>query len=228
MCMLNFTPFDSEESDYALPRQRPRLAWAVPVNMSELGASLQANADTMPQTTTLRLCHRFRNGSLSRLPQEILEQIINQVQSTVRVELQPKWSQDAACWQGTCLPEDHYSTYCEDVEKLWQKIFVDKHYGPTYTRKDEEKDLKDAEKVEMVHNWMKNVPWAHVREEGWSLHFEASYRWVDRTCTCSKEYSTASRELGKFTALQKVNDTTRIAVHLLTSRFSKPNSGSRR
>jgi hypothetical protein len=64
MCMLNFTPFDSEEADYPLPRGRPRLAWAVPVNMSELGASLQVIVDTVPQTSTLRLCHCFGKGLL--------------------------------------------------------------------------------------------------------------------------------------------------------------------
>jgi hypothetical protein len=62
MCMLNISPYkdDSNGPLPPLPRGRPRLGWMVPVNLSRLGASLQAIADTALQTQTLRLCHRGR------------------------------------------------------------------------------------------------------------------------------------------------------------------------
>jgi hypothetical protein len=131
MCILNFTSFDSDGPDYPLPRAHPRVAWVIPVDMSELGASLQAITETMPQATTLRLCHRFRDSPLSKLPQELLDQVLNHLQQAARVDCRTAWYQDSVCWQGTCLPEDHYTVYGEEVEKLWQKIFVDQQKGGT-------------------------------------------------------------------------------------------------
>jgi hypothetical protein len=121
MCFLNFTPYDEDEPEYPLPRGRPRVAWVVPFDMCKLGTSLQALTDMAPQADTLRLCHKFRDGTLSKLPQDLLEQIIDEVQRTARAKRQPEWYQDSVCWQGTCLEEDHYNFYGEHVEKLWQR-----------------------------------------------------------------------------------------------------------
>jgi hypothetical protein len=204
MCLLNYSPLDEEEPDFQFPRGRPRLAWAIPVSMSELGASLQAIADTEPQTTTLRLSHRFGDTSLCKLPQELLDQIVGHVENAARKECRPAWYQDSVCWQGTCLREDHYNVYDEVVEKLWQKIFVVKHYGPTYTRGKQDRTVNEAKKFEMVRSWMSNNPEIYAEEEGWSLHWDAQFRWVDRTCTCLEQHATTSREVRSFNSLQKV------------------------
>jgi hypothetical protein len=176
MCMINFSPYDSEGLHYPLPRGRPRLAWVAPVNMSELGASLEAIADTMPQTRTLRLCYRFRHSALSQLPQELLEQVIRKIQRAAQAECQPGWYQDSVCWQGTCLPEDHYSVYNKDVEKLWQKVSVNNLYGSVYEHQDKDKHSTEAEKVDIVQSWIWNNYKAYHDEHGWSLHFDARFR----------------------------------------------------
>jgi len=69
MCVLNFRPYDEKEIDHPLPHGQPKLIWAIPVDMSEVGTSLEAYLETLPQATALRLCHRFRDCSLSNLPQ---------------------------------------------------------------------------------------------------------------------------------------------------------------
>ena len=84
MCLFHYTNYDSDWPVYPSPRGRPQLAWVVPVDMGELGASFQAIADTMPQTTTLRLAHRFRDCLLSWLPQELLEDVVSHVQLAAR------------------------------------------------------------------------------------------------------------------------------------------------
>jgi hypothetical protein len=205
MCLLNFTPLDDEEPDFfQFPRGRPRLAWAIPISMSELGASLQAIANTEPQTTTLRLSHRFGDTSLSKLPQELLDQIIGHVENAARKDCLPTWYQDSVCWQGTCLREDHYTVHNELVQELWQKIFIDKHYGPTCTHGKQDSTVNEATKVEMVRDWMSCDTDAYEEEKGWSLHFDAQIRWIHRTCTCPEQHATTGGQLGSFNTLQKV------------------------
>lgn len=46
----------------------PSLVWAMPVDIVELGASLEIYSAQLQQATTLRLCHRFGGGALSKLP----------------------------------------------------------------------------------------------------------------------------------------------------------------
>ncbi|KAH3910369.1 hypothetical protein HBI56_076380 [Parastagonospora nodorum] len=200
MCMLNFSPFDIDDEDgpdYPFPRARPRLAWALPVNMNKLGASLQALTDSAPQTTTLRLCHKFRDGPLSKLPQELLEHIVDNIQGAARAKCLPGWYQDSICWQGTCRHEDHYKVYGEEVEKLWQKIFVDKAYGKTFEKTNLD-NKTEAEKVDMVQDWVQSDPSIFDNEEGHCLHFDAMFRWLDRCCTCPQTQPGDTRKVGSF------------------------------
>jgi hypothetical protein len=201
MCILNYSPFEDEDEgpDYPLPRGRPRLAWAIPVSMSELAASLQAITETMPQTTALRLCHRFRDSPLSKLPQEILDHVIDDVERAARVDLSPQWHQDSICWQGTCLPEDHYSWYGEHVERLWQKFFIDRK--PRGINRATLRNKTSAEKAEMVYEWMMGDPELYESEDGYSLHIEAKLRWVERTCLCLQ----ASPRTSNFIELNNVS-----------------------
>ncbi|KAH3945980.1 hypothetical protein HBH98_108880 [Parastagonospora nodorum] len=206
MCMLNFSPFDIDDEDgpdYPFPRARPRLAWALPVNMNKLGASLQALTDSAPQTTTLRLCHKFRDGPLSKLPQELLEHIVDNIQGAARAKCLPGWYQDSICWQGTCRHEDHYKVYGEEVEKLWQKIFVDKAYGKTFEKTNLD-NKTEAEKVDMVQDWVQSDPSIFDNEEGYCLHFDAMFRWLDRCCTCPQTQPGDTRKVGSFGPMSKI------------------------
>jgi hypothetical protein len=204
MCMLNFRPYDEDGPDYPLPRGRPRVAWVVPINMYNLGASLQALADTAPQTTTLRLCHRFRDGPLSRLPQELLEPIITEIQRVARAKFRPEWYQDSVCWQGTCLDEDHYSVYGDHVEELWQKIYIKKQYGKTWQKKVEGK--ADAEKAGMVQDWIRSDPRIFSDMDGYTLHVDARFRWLERICLCLEDESLPEQTPGHFVPLNNVSN----------------------
>jgi hypothetical protein len=210
MCMLNFSPFDDDGPDYPLPRGVPRVVWAIPVSMSELGASLQGIADTLPQATTLRLCHRFRDSPFSKLPQELLDYVIEDVQRAARVDRKLEWYQDSICWQGTCLPEDHYSVYGEHVEKLWQALFIDQK--PRGIDQATLKDKSPAEKAEMVSDWIMSDPELYEMINGFDLHVEAKLRWVDRTCLCPQA-SPTTKESGEFVELNNVSISVSINIY---------------
>jgi hypothetical protein len=203
MCILDHPSYDSDGPDYPLSRARPRVAWVVPVNMSKLGASLQAITETMPQVTALRLCHRFGDSPLSKLPQELLDYVIDHVQRAARANCRLGWYQDSICWQGTCLPEDHYTVYGEKVEKLWQKIFIDqqKHGIDQATLQDK----TQTEKAAMVSERVGVHPNHQYTREDFDIHDDATLRWLDRTCLCSKTTSTATQKPGKFTPLNNVS-----------------------
>jgi hypothetical protein len=202
MCILNFLPWE-EPIEFPLPRGRPHIAWVLPVNLSDLGGRLQAFTDTAPQTTMLRLCHRFRDSALSRMPQELLEQIIDNAERAAEAKCQSEWYRDSVCWQGTCLAEDHYHVYGEYVEKLWQKIFVAKHYGKIF--KTDILNPSEAEKVELVRDAAMCNPNIHADEEGYALHHDARFRWLERVCLCPGTATTGTQNGGNFVAMNHVS-----------------------
>jgi hypothetical protein len=79
MCYISWRPDDYDEPRSPGLRPVPQLRWVIPVDIVELGASLEAMQEQHPQVTTLRLCHRFGEGALPTLPQEILDYIIDNV-----------------------------------------------------------------------------------------------------------------------------------------------------
>jgi hypothetical protein len=202
MCIFNDPSFNDHEepTDYLVAHGLPQLIWAIPVDICELAASLEAYSETLSQTTTLQLCHRFRNCSLSKLPQELLEQIVNEVQQLKRAKLLPKWRQDLTCFQGFCRREDHYAVYDDKVEDVWQKIFVKEFWGPAYRIK--KNHYTEAEKLEMVVGAVVGDPDIFWDGGGAEIHFNAKFGWGDRICLCSK--NTASEE-GRFTRLNDVS-----------------------
>ncbi|KAF2027553.1 hypothetical protein EK21DRAFT_91466 [Setomelanomma holmii] len=185
MCFPNYVPCDSDGPEYPIPRGAPRLAWVIPVDIGKLGATLQAFTDTLPQVTTLRLCHRFRNCTLSQLPQEILDHVIDHVRRAMRTQIRPAWKQDFICFQGICPPEEHYTTYDDRIEKIWQKEIIEKNAIWFY--KDVNPDsCSEEKKVKIVQETIESDWELHQEEYGWSLHDDASLRWLDRTCTCPR------------------------------------------
>jgi hypothetical protein len=210
MCILNpsYVDDDDEEPvDYPLAHGLPQLIWAIPVDICELAASLEADFETLPQTNTLQLCHRFRDCPLSKLPQELLEQITNEVRQLKRARLLPKWRQSFTCFQGLCRIEDHYSVYDEAVENTWQQIFVHERWGPCVLEKD---SYTEADKVDMVEDAAAGNPSIFWDWGGTEIHFDARYGWLDRTCLCSK--NTASGE-GRFTPLNDVSKGPNLCQH---------------
>ena len=118
MCYLNYKSRHGEEpTGLALPD--PRLAWVVPVEATALAASLEAYANMDPAITTLRLAHRFGRGSLSKIPVEILEMIVDQAQQSERLQTSPFWRKTFACFRGICTDAQHYD------KNEWHGVITD-------------------------------------------------------------------------------------------------------
>ncbi len=183
MCYLNIV--DGGDWDmHQLPQGVPRLAWAIPVDIAELGASLEAYEETLPQANALRICHRFRDCSLSKLPQEILEQIIDEVRQLARAKTLPKWRRDFTCFQGICLVEDHFEVYEKHVEDMWRWCVYILRFT-VYPGNNGHKHTNE-EKLEMVREWMQERPDLFVETCSCDLHREARKHWLNRTCSCPR------------------------------------------
>ncbi|KAF2497858.1 hypothetical protein BU16DRAFT_559584 [Lophium mytilinum] len=84
------------------------IIWAMPVNIAQLGAHLQAYDET--NVVTIRSCHSFGQGDdvhINKLPLEILERIIEEVQFSARVTAFESWNHHFLCFQKRCCSEDH-------------------------------------------------------------------------------------------------------------------------
>lgn len=197
MCHLNIRPYDQD--DHTLPHGLPQLVWAMPVNVSELGAHLEVYLQILPQITTLRLSHRFRDCALSKLPQEILEHIINDIQKIERAKVRPLWHQDFVCFQGLCQDEDHFNVYGEHVELLWQEYFTEGTCTSDYWSM--VKSCPKEEKVQQVHSMVMGSV-NGTFELSLEMHYEAIFRWLDRTCLCA---TNSEGKEGKFVVLSNVS-----------------------
>jgi hypothetical protein len=183
---------DDEVAHPILPSARPRLMWAIPVSMSELGASIEAYSDTIPQTNTLRLCHRFSSQSLSRLPQEIIEQIVDEIRRCAYDKIAPGWHHDFLCFQTRCTFVDHYHSYGEHIENLMEYLDVE-----------DRMDLTEADKVEIARDFVTHEPSPPIEEDVLDLHDEALGRFLRRTCLCSpKSKSSGFGRFNKVSAMQ--------------------------
>lgn len=84
------------------------IIWAMPVNIAQLGAHLQAYIET--NVKTIRLCHRFGRGDdvhIQKLPVELLEMIIEKVQIPARLKAFKRWNDHFLCFQRRCDPKSH-------------------------------------------------------------------------------------------------------------------------
>lgn len=206
MCICNYQDPEEDLPEWPIPLGHPQLTWAIPVDIRKLGASLEAFADTLPRVTTLQLIHRFRDGPLSKIPQELLEQIIITVHRQAMKTFRSSWKTPFYCYRGVCHPNDHGETYNEHIESLWQRFFVD----DDNIKLDEfegitKDDCTPEQKLKMVENWMERDPSLEVDEYLWELHFMMRTEWVTKTCLCS----VPGRSTGKFVPLNKVIDSLR-------------------
>lgn len=181
MCRRNWQVYDEEGPDFPLPLAQPRLMWAIPVSMSELGASIEAYSDTIPQVTTLRLCHRFGRTSLSRLPQEIIEHVADEIRRMAYDNTAPGWNKDFKCFQNRCAPEDHYDPD-EDFPDELLELSLDAHFCTMH--RPDITDLTSEEKVAMIRRRQSEDPVFFSGMGGYEAHFEASSDFIERTCMC--------------------------------------------
>lgn len=95
----------------------------MPVDPVQLVTVLDAYDNIYGQVHTLRLCHRFRLGPLSRLPQEVLDMIISRTLHMLAKECRDTYHRQFACFQGRCQPAEHYGPYDFVLRSTWKEIF---------------------------------------------------------------------------------------------------------
>ena len=132
------------------------VAWATPVDPVHLGARVEAYVETKSTISTFRLCSQYasQGSSLVRLPAEVLELVVAQVQEAEFQDRRQGWAQDLDCCQYDCHPTDHLSA--ARISKLKIRHFGGDHelFGDDITdfeyelRKDGEGDIQHDERIE--------------------------------------------------------------------------------
>lgn len=188
MCVVTWLSWGVEELKPSVPLAQPRLAWAVPVSMDKLGASIEALSNTMPQVLTLQLCHRFGKSPLSKLPQEIVELIADEVRRVARSAVAAKWYHNFMCFQNRCEPYDHY--YSEDGldEKYQEAVGFFQRVFAAGDDPDFDLDLGEnpsvEKKKEVVQMYFAETSQDIDYVDYQSHHFRARCAWLDQTCLC--------------------------------------------
>ncbi len=83
----------------------------MPVKIELLGAHLQAYRQLSKTINTLRVCHRYGQGSqvnITRLPPELIETIADLIITEARQNFLPSWTRDFRCFRYQCEPVDHF------------------------------------------------------------------------------------------------------------------------
>ncbi|KAF2093216.1 hypothetical protein NA57DRAFT_81553 [Rhizodiscina lignyota] len=86
------------------------VTWAIPVPITHLGAGLEAHLESKPAITALRLCHRFGQGDnvfIIKLPQELFDQVIDEVLCESREASLKEWEANFTCYENRCHLLDH-------------------------------------------------------------------------------------------------------------------------
>jgi hypothetical protein len=200
MCRFNWYFPGDDGPDFPLAQPLPQIEWTVPVDMARLGASLETYSRVEMSIKTLRLCHRFCQAPLSKLSQELLEHIIDQVHQADLQETLEDWNSSQAhkCFQGLCKPEDHYDPYGPHTEKVWQYLFGPRNDEPVR----DPATCSEKDKVDMVVNFLLDARTIHYDLDGWELHGQRAAEWLDRVCTCTS---------GAFRPLNDVSEYLQIA-----------------
>ncbi|CAK1364603.1 Versiconal hemiacetal acetate reductase [Cercospora beticola] len=136
-----------------MPTSRVEVAWAVPVNIEQLGPHLDAYTSLQPAFRMLHLCNRFGTGSeafVTKLPMELVQHIEEYIFKDKQEELIPDWSRDFRCWQNLCEPVDHlteaailelYNDLHEDFEEDFEECPCG---GGCHSREEVTKVTKDV------------------------------------------------------------------------------------
>ncbi|KAK5136084.1 hypothetical protein LTR08_004134 [Meristemomyces frigidus] len=99
-------------------RMEASLAWALPVDVVEFGAHLEAYVNLQPTLSMLRLCNRLGQGpdaAITRLPIELVDQIEASLLHDECQKTRPVWHTTYECYSLECEPIDHLDSY----ERQW-------------------------------------------------------------------------------------------------------------
>lgn len=186
------------------------------MNIAELGASLQAYNKQLQLLNTFRMCHRFRSGPLSRLPHEIVDNIISVAHKSEKSILQMEWYRQLACFQGRCTRLQHIASTDVEIETLWRGLFVNQREQGCCEKHDQQglklEGYTLAQKMRILEEEL---------EEGdvfpdsiWEAHYEGRQTWIDRVCLCSDPAIALREEEQKFQFLNNVSHS--LLVFLMT------------
>lgn len=98
------------------------LTWAIPVNIAELGGSLEAYIRFKPCITALRLCNRYGQGpnvTVPKLPQELIDHIIGYIIFPTRAECTDEWEKRQRCSEYRCSPRDDFDM--DELKEIWEE-----------------------------------------------------------------------------------------------------------
>ncbi|KAF2790216.1 hypothetical protein K505DRAFT_377681 [Melanomma pulvis-pyrius CBS 109.77] len=174
MCTLTCSP-DPRRT----PRPLPRLAWSIPVDIVELGASLEAYSNIEAIINTLRLCHRFRQGPLSTLPQELLEQVIDGIHNSEKQQIRRSWQDQHACFQGRCTMVRHFPPNDPKTETEWLGLQIDSQNDYDSDSMLDPTAYNANEKSDMLEDFLRNCPDLLME-----MHADGFDKWLTQTCLC--------------------------------------------
>ncbi|KAF2130767.1 hypothetical protein P153DRAFT_395195 [Dothidotthia symphoricarpi CBS 119687] len=160
------------------------VTWAMPVDITELGAILAAYSNLEAEIETLSECHQNGSGLFTQLPQEIFDQIIDDYLQAEKAVLAPLWKKSFACFMGICTIGQHLNPFNNQTQDIWNQLerlpeFNDlvAKYLPGGSESD--RVFSDSEKAIIVEGY------GDDRGSGfldiWD-HFERREEWLDRLC----------------------------------------------
>jgi len=190
MCHTNWKP-DAYETEPRTPGLRPvpQLKWVIPVDIVELGASLEANLKQRSQVKTLRLCHRFGEGALSKVPQEILDYIISHTHQLEKAKVLPKWYKALRCFQGRCTREQHLRENSLQTEYLFNIMFVDSEAGIYKDTPLDPQNYTEEEMRDMVEDQIDEDGYESWDDSEVERHWVEQDNWLDLVCQCENTAS---------------------------------------
>jgi hypothetical protein len=205
MCYINWRP---DPWAFAPPtpglRPLPRFGWVTPINIVELDAILEVYLKQIEQNTTLRLCHRFGDGPLSKLPQEILDHIISERHESAKEMIRSKWNQNYRCFQGRCTPGQHLEPGESITEEIWQSRFVDNAYSYGHSPRNAQ-DFTEEQKLEMVGRYLEEDGYDPYDEYLWDIHDGRQNAWLNQICLCRQKDNSDTKKGSAFPSLTNVS-----------------------
>ncbi|KAF2114658.1 hypothetical protein BDV96DRAFT_102637 [Lophiotrema nucula] len=180
MCLLNWDPNGWGIEYQPNSQPIPTLTWAMPVDPTRLSASIEKYYELQPAANVIRLCHRFRpNHLLSRLPQEVLDNVLEFAHRGATESLLVWAQQSFKCFQGRCHSWGHFEPYGPETERLWSELNPNWHGD----------EPSEEAKVELVRAYLLKElagdPIGDINREISEAHGENN--WDYHMCTCRAE-----------------------------------------
>jgi len=126
------------------------VTWAVPLEAQLLGARLEAYVESKAAIRTFRLCIQYAhaNQALAKVPVEVVEMVVSQIQENT-FDWRKKWWQDAIRCCSIACSCGHNKEHDKRVDSLLSKVKLSSKVGLRW--QNIEKDKFD--KCKQVHNW---------------------------------------------------------------------------